>query len=113
MTVTVTVLNLGSKPYTINANGCPAPFKVYDSDGNIARLDLLCTAELRLAVLQPGDTYTFSSSWRGQRQVLVDGTWVDTPLSTGSYVIRGEITSSDFGVITGGMANVYVLPPQP
>jgi hypothetical protein len=113
LTVTVTVLNLGSKSYTIHANGCPVPFKIFDSEGNIARLDQICTTELKLAELMPGDSYTFTSTWRGQRQVLVDGSYVETPLTTGNYTIRGEITSSDRGVITGGTANVYVLPPQP
>jgi hypothetical protein len=111
LTVNVTVLNTGTREHTITVNGCPAPFSVFDQEGNaVTPTSQICTADLRLQTLGPGDSYSFTSDWTGETSTLSNGTWIRQPVAPGTYSLRGQITAFGLGQLTGGLAQVVVLP---
>lgn len=92
--VRVVVTNRGIEPRTISINACPDPFVVSTPDGTtVAPGQRICTAELILRTLAPGDQYTFAEQWAGD---AIRGGF-DAPaavLAPGSYLVRGTMNGA-------------------
>ena len=97
LTVTVTAMNIGSRALTITSSGCPRPFQVFGPENQPVMPTDICSAVAVRYRLEPGDSQTFQYVW-------------GTPLSPGSYLLRGAITADEFGPVEAGSAQIYIGP---
>ena len=106
--VTVTVLNLASSPRTIITNGCPRPFEVRDTEGDLVGPGgEVCALSRATRALQPGDTYTFSFKWNGdKRSGGADPVFESLP--TGRYYLRGVVPLDAGGTVVGGEVELWI-----
>ena len=110
--VTVTVANLTTVPRTIIINGCPRPFEVRDSEGDIVGPGSEpCLAYRMTRRLEPGDTHTFSFQWNGDSRSLSGGSNpVYESLPPGNYDLRGVVPLDAGETVVGGAAEVSIVP---
>ena len=107
--ISVTVTNIGSRPRVLTATGCPRAFQVFGTEGLVDLGSELCAAIARSTPLAPGDSYTFQHEWTGEKVTFSNGAVVRAPLATGFYTLRGHVAVGELGVISAGMAEVYII----
>lgn len=90
VTITISAVNEGRTPMTVNANGCPERFVVTDRTGvRVAPGPVFCQLVLLTRVLQPQERLDFSYTWDGTTREDIGGRPV--PLRPGRYRLRGFV----------------------
>jgi hypothetical protein len=110
VTVTVTVLNTGSRGHVLTVTGCPKPFHVFAPDGNRVIPGEICSSPPGILTLERGDSYSFTFDWTAETTTFSGGTTVKHPLAPGRYALRGAVVANEFGLLVGGLTSVDVLP---
>ena len=108
--VSVTVMNVGDRMYTLTSGNCPSPIKVYGPDGSIVPRAEVCGEPGFSRVLEPGDSHTYAFRWTAETITYGGGMTVKSPLSAGPYGLRGQVTIAEVGVIEAGGVSIYILP---
>lgn len=97
VTVRVVVTNRGSEPWEINTKTCPGPFVVTDQSGAaVAPGVRVCTADLPMKELAPGDEYVFTLRWAAV-------------LEAGTYALRGRVPARG-GLVESEPVTLTVTP---
>jgi hypothetical protein len=101
--VTVTVVNISDRDYSVSAKGCPSPFQALDKNGvPVATASEVCTAEVRNTVLEPGGSYTYQSFWTAETVERV-------ALPPGDYLLRSRVLAGELGVLDGALVRVRIV----
>jgi hypothetical protein len=108
--VSVTVLNVGDRPYTLNEAECGGPFEIMGPNGDRVASDQFCAGTGMALSLERGQSYTFQFAWPGETSRYTGGKFVKTPVDPGSYAIRGKVKIQELGVIVGGGLLIYIGP---
>lgn len=105
--VSITVSNRGTAVREINSSTCPDPFVVTLGNGMIVGpADRACTLGFSTRKLNPGESFTYASIWRGDARSVTDQPRQLTP---GEYVLRAMVPVIG-GPVEGGAVPIRVLP---
>lgn len=111
LSVSVTVMNMGDRAYTLTNGSCLPPLQVYAPGGDLVPEDeVICGGTGMSRRLERGDSHTFQVIWTAETK-RYDGTKiVRTPLEPGQYGFRGKVEIAELGEAVAGGAQIYVGP---
>jgi len=107
--VNVTITNVGDREHVVEGSGCPRLFRVYELEGDVLPHPDICSLTSKPVRLVPGDSYSLSYRWVAETYSYSAGSVVRTPLPAGSYTLRGQIYTGEFGAISAGTTSIYVF----
>jgi hypothetical protein len=108
--VTIVARNMGRGSVRVVANACAGGFTVSTPDGAlVGPAPKVCTMELAVRELAPGESYTITSQWTGDARSQA----VQSPPETvapGDYLIRGFVSVYEDGVAQSPAVEIQVVP---